>query len=101
VNAIDATSSVSDRPRVITALQETELVISFEDSGLGIDSDSLDRIFEPFFTTKPCGMGLGLWLSRRIVENHGGWLTGSSVPGRGSIFPATLSKGKGAMTAAP
>src|SRR5262249_42693513 len=69
-NAMDAMSSVTDGPRVLgvkTGVHATGYVtISVEDSGIGIDRDTLDRVFEPFFTTKSRGMGLGLWLCRRI-----------------------------------
>ena len=93
-NAIQAMSPVTDRPRVLwvqTAVRPPgEALIGVADSGIGIDRDSLDRIFEPFFTTKSRGMGLGLWLCRRIVENHHGRLTASSDPGRGSRFEIVL-----------
>jgi signal transduction histidine kinase len=67
-----------------------DLMIAVEDSGTGIDRAGLDRIFEPFFTTKSRGMGLGLWLCRRIVENHHGRLTATSEVGRGSRFEIML-----------
>jgi signal transduction histidine kinase len=69
-----------------------EVLIAVEDSGVGIDRAGFDRMFEPFITTKSRGMGLGLWLCRRIVENHGGRLTASSEAGRGSRFEITLPK---------
>jgi signal transduction histidine kinase len=93
-NAMEAMSTVTDRPcilRVTTDHQATgEIVLAVEDSGIGIDRDRLDRIFEPFFTTKTRGMGLGLWLCGRIVENHRGRLTASSEVGRGSRFEIIL-----------
>jgi len=93
-NAINAMSTVADRPRVLrvqTALKGTgHLLIAVEDSGIGIDRDQLDRIFEPFFTTKSHGMGLGLWLCRSIVEAHRGSLTVTSEVGRGSLFRIDL-----------
>ena len=93
-NAVQAMSSVTGRPRVLglkTAVRPPgDVLIGVEDSGVGIDRDTLDHIFEPFFTTKSRGMGLGLWLCHRIVGNHHGRLTASSVPGRGSRFEIVL-----------
>ena len=93
-NAMEAMSAVADRPRMLhvtTGSRATgDVLITVEDSGLGIDRERLDRIFEPFFTTKSHGMGLGLWLCRRIVENHRGRLTASSEPDRGSRFEMAL-----------
>jgi signal transduction histidine kinase len=99
-NAIEAMSSVTDRPRVLrmkTVLHPSgDVLIVVEDSGIGIGRDSLERIFEPYFTTKSRGMGLGLWLCRRIVEKHQGRLTASSDVGRGSRFQIALPSGKSA-----
>jgi signal transduction histidine kinase len=93
-NAMEAMSAVTDRPRVLRvttgARAGGDLMIAVEDSGTGIDRAGLDRIFEPFFTTKSRGMGLGLWLCRRIVENHHGRLTATSEVGRGSRFEIML-----------
>jgi signal transduction histidine kinase len=93
-NAMEAMIPVTDRPRVLrvrTGLDGSgEVLIAVEDSGVGIDRADLGRIFEPLFTTKSRGMGLGLWLCRRIVENHHGRLTASSVLDRGSRFEIAL-----------
>jgi signal transduction histidine kinase len=61
------------------------LLISVTDSGTGLPDDS-ERIFEAFFTTKPQGTGMGLSISRRIVELHGGRLWASRNTGRGATF---------------
>ncbi|TBN57140.1 PAS domain S-box protein [Glaciihabitans arcticus] len=68
------------------------VVITVQDSGTGIDPDTLARIFEPFFTTKAVGdgTGLGLATSAAIVESHGGRLEVESVPGEGSVFRISL-----------
>jgi signal transduction histidine kinase len=60
------------------------------DSGKGIEADTLPRIFDSFFTTKPGGMGMGLAISRSIVEAHGGRLFVSSNTGSGTAFEITL-----------
>ncbi len=62
------------------------IVIRFEDSGRGIESDYLESIFEPFFTKKSKGTGLGLAISRRIAQEHGGDITVKSEAGKGSVF---------------
>ena len=55
--------------------QDSHLVITFKDTGVGIDPDVAKRVFEPFFTTKREGIGLGLFLSKSIVERHGGTIS--------------------------
>jgi signal transduction histidine kinase len=62
------------------------LEISFQDTGKGIPEDMQDRIFEPFFSTKEEGIGLGLPIAQRIVEEHGGEIAVESKPGKGTIF---------------
>ena len=57
---------------------------------MGFEPQSLDRLFDAFYTTKPEGMGLGLAISRRIIEAHGGRLWATVNPGRGATFHFTL-----------
>lgn len=66
----------------------TFIYLKVYDTGQGIPSDKLQQIFEPFFTTKDIGhgTGLGLSISRKIVEEHGGFISAESVPGKGSAF---------------
>jgi signal transduction histidine kinase len=64
--------------------------LSVEDSGTGIDPNDVDRIFDAFFTTKSQGMGVGLSLSRSIVESHNGRLWVSSSSDNGSVFNVLL-----------
>jgi two-component system NtrC family sensor kinase len=69
--------------------------VSVQDHGQGMAPDVLSRVFEPFFTTKPVGesTGLGLSVANDIVEEHGGWITAESEPGRGSRFSLFLPRG--------
>jgi signal transduction histidine kinase len=66
------------------------LELTVADRGTGIEPDKLEKIFEPYFTTKTTGSGLGLSISRRIAEAHGGTITVYSQPGRGSRFVVRL-----------
>jgi signal transduction histidine kinase len=70
--------------------RDDQLRISISDDGSGIGSESLRRLFEPFFTTKPHGTGLGLWLSQRIIRDHGGTIAAESEAGKGTTFIITL-----------
>ena len=64
--------------------------VAVRDKGHGIAADALDRVFDPFFTTKTGGLGMGLAISRSIVEAHGGRLSASSDGGTGTVFRFTL-----------
>ena len=64
--------------------------VTFEDNGRGIDSDSLERIFDPFYTTRDGGTGLGLAMSYRIIQEHGGEISVESRKGEGSKFTVFL-----------
>ena len=78
VNAIEAMSGVHDRAReltIVTAAKEPgAVVVEVRDSGPGLDEEGAERVFEPFYTTKAQGIGIGLSISRSIVEAHGGRL---------------------------
>jgi signal transduction histidine kinase len=65
-------------------------VVEVEDTGPGIDPNSLDRMFDAFVTTKPGGMGLGLAICRMIIDRHGGQLSASPAQPRGAIFRMVL-----------
>jgi PAS domain S-box-containing protein len=92
INSIEAMRSVTDRPRQIvvkSAMQANGVLVRVEDSGRGLGEELAGRIFEPFFTTKPHGIGIGLSISRSIIESHGGRLW--AEPGsRGALFQFIL-----------
>jgi signal transduction histidine kinase len=69
---------------------DDQVEISIRDTGPGIAPDLGKRLFEQFFTTKPQGTGLGLYISRQIIEEHGGTLRWESAPGAGTTFTASL-----------
>ena len=76
-------------PRNIAADQ---VEVTVKDSGPGIDPNTLDKIFDPFYTTKPGGMGMGLSISRSILQAHGGRLWAAAKDGPGTIFHFSLPK---------
>jgi len=93
LNAMDAVSDSSpDRRRVAVRVQyvdsRVEVVVS--DSGSGIPADKLAHVFEPFFTSKQSGMGLGLPISRTIIEAHGGSIRAQNDPDGGATFCFSL-----------
>ncbi len=69
------------------------LAVSFSDSGAGIPQENLTKLFEPLFTTKARGIGLGLALTKTLVEGQGGTIEVSSEVGRGSTFTVRLPAG--------
>jgi two-component system sensor kinase FixL len=66
--------------------------VSVADSGPGISEEVADRLFQPFVTTKPSGMGVGLSISKRIIEAHGGEMWAEPNPGGGTVFRFTLQQ---------
>jgi signal transduction histidine kinase len=94
-NAIDAMAAMppsSRALRVTTGLgSNSDILVLVEDTGPGLAVDDPDRIFEPFVTTKPDGMGLGLAISRTIIEEHGGTLRVVKTGPHGTTFELALS----------
>jgi two-component system sensor histidine kinase FlrB len=64
--------------------------VEIEDSGAGIAPSEADKVFDPFFTTKAAGTGLGLALTHKIIEDHGGSISFRSAPGLGTTFTVVL-----------
>jgi signal transduction histidine kinase len=94
LNAADALADVIDRPRELTIVSRPEsggVRVEVKDNGVGIEPEKLASIFQPFYTTKTDGMGLGLSISRSIIENHGGQLSAQPNPGLGTTFCFTLT----------
>jgi PAS domain S-box-containing protein len=94
LNGIEAMSAVEDRERVLAVRTERgeddEIKVAVQDCGIGIDPDRLERVFDAFHTTKPGGMGMGLSISRSIVESHGGRLWATANEGPGTTFKFTI-----------
>jgi signal transduction histidine kinase len=114
INAIEALSGVVDGPRELRISSQrvceipnqsekdrfgdraaaqsgwTHVLVAVEDSGPGLDPRSLDRLFDAFYTTKPQGLGMGLAISRSIIEAHGGRLWAMANASRGAVFQFTL-----------
>lgn len=99
MNGIEAMVSVTDRPRILVIRSESQsrgqIRVSVQDSGVGVSADVMGRLFEPFFTTRAKGMGMGLPISRSIIEAHGGRLWAESNGSGGAIFQFTLPSGDG------
>jgi PAS domain S-box-containing protein len=91
LNGIEAMKDVSGELSILSKRTgDGELLVSVRDSGIGIGPSEANKIFEAFFTTKPQGTGMGLSISRRIIESHGGHIWATPNPGRGTTFQFTL-----------
>lgn len=99
-NAIEAMEGTDEKARkldIFASSREPDMVeVAIQDTGRGLPEGDADRIFEPFFSTKSEGMGIGLGISRSIIEVHGGRLWASPAPSGGAIFRFTLPAGKAA-----
>jgi signal transduction histidine kinase len=93
INSIDAMKDVDGTRETAITSQRAEnahLQVSVSDTGIGLPSQRADQIFNAFFTTKPHGTGMGLRISRSIVESHGGRLWAAPNSPRGAYFTFTL-----------
>lgn len=92
-NASDAMSRVDERSRrlaIKTARHESNVLMTIQDSGPGIDPARIDRVFDAFYSTKPGGLGIGLSICRTIIEAHGGRLWAATDITRGAVLQFTL-----------
>ena len=93
-NAVDAMSEVNGRTRQLTVRtersQRDSVCLSVEDVGIGIDPSKAERLFDPFFTTKITGMGIGLSVSRAMIESHRGRLWATPNDGHGTTFSFSI-----------
>jgi len=89
VNSIEAMKDVDSTRELMIKSQRAEneqILVSFTDTGIGLPTHLAEQVFDPFFTTKPHGTGMGLRISRSIIESHGGRLWADSSTGRGATF---------------
>jgi PAS domain S-box-containing protein len=104
LNASEAMSGVDDRPRQLvirTAQDEGDRVrLTVQDAGVGFVPEEVDRLFEAFYTTKRGGMGIGLSVSRAIIESHRGRLWAAPNDGPGATFAFSLPGGPAGVTGA-
>jgi PAS domain S-box-containing protein len=95
-NASDAMNEIEDRPRTILVRTELDgdagVRLTVRDSGVGLDPEGISKLFDAFYTTKKSGMGIGLFVSRTIVESHGGriWAVANDGPGSSVCFSIPL-----------
>jgi signal transduction histidine kinase/ABC-type uncharacterized transport system substrate-binding protein len=99
INGMDALGEMADGERALTVRARPDgpgfVEVAVSDNGPGIPVEKLARLFEPFFTTKPHGMGLGLQISKTIIEAHGGRLWAENNATRGATFRFTLPVARG------
>jgi len=95
-NASDAMSTIDDRPRELLVKTESEEVervrLSIKDAGVGLEPKAAERLFQPFYTTKSAGMGIGLSVSRSIIEAHQGRLWAAPNIGPGVTFSFSIPR---------
>jgi C4-dicarboxylate-specific signal transduction histidine kinase len=96
MNGIEAMASVDDRSRELVIRSrphdKDQVLVAVQDVGVGIEPNRMDELFAAFFTTKPGGMGMGLSISRSIIEAHGGRLWATPNPDHGATFHFTLPR---------
>jgi PAS domain S-box-containing protein len=99
MNGIDAMRAIADRARILTIRSQLDdrrnIVVNVADSGVGLDAADRERIFETFFTTKAAGMGMGLAISKSIIEAHHGRLWAAPGSPIGAMFAFALPSASG------
>ena len=102
LNASEAMSDVTDRPRQLvirTELSDSDSVsLEVQDCGIGFEAQGMDKLFETFYTTKSDGMGIGLSISRSIIESHHGRLWAAPNDGPGATFVFSIPRGVERLT---
>jgi signal transduction histidine kinase len=97
MNGVEAMASVTDRPRELLVCsrqdESGQVLVSVQDRGIGIDRENLEKIFDAFYTTKSQGIGMGLAISRSIIEAHGGRLWAMANNDCGATFQFSLPSG--------
>jgi two-component system sensor kinase FixL len=97
-NAIEALQDCEGQDRTLaigtTVSADGTVEVAVSDTGKGLPKDGADHVFETFYTTKPDGMGVGLSISRSILEAHGGRLWATPNPAGGTVFHFTLNAGE-------
>ena len=100
-NALDAMAGVDDRPRQLmirTQSEEDRVRVSVRDAGVGVDPQTMNKLFDAFYTTKSDGMGVGLSVSRSIIERHRGRLWAEPNDGPGATFSFSIPRGAESIT---
>ena len=92
LNGIDAMKGVPGHGELTIKSETTDasVLVSVSDTGVGLPAEQTEQIFKAFFTTKDNGTGMGLHISRSIIESHGGRLWAAGTSGRGATFHFTL-----------
>ena len=92
LNGIDAMKETTRRGELTirSEASDSQLLVSVSDTGVGLPVEKAEQIFQAFFTTKDNGTGMGLPISRSIIESHGGRLWAAGASGRGATFQFTL-----------
>ena len=102
LNGIEAMKDTAGELTIKSQLtQERQVLISVSDTGVGLPAGKADQIFNAFFTTKRQGSGMGLAISRSLVESHGGRLWATANPGPGATFHFTLPTAAEEITVLP
>jgi PAS domain S-box-containing protein len=93
MNGMEAMTTISDRPRemvIRSRPHDNDVLVTVEDAGVGLDEASMARLFDAFFTTKKGGLGMGLSISRSIIQAHGGRLWATTNAKHGATFHFTI-----------